>query len=153
MRQYIKKLGDSLAVVSGLLMSLLMALLVIDVVMRNLGYPLHGVAELSVFVMMIVIYLGFAHCESENTHVRLEFLTDKLPAKGKRRLNRVVWALSLGTVGLLTYAVVGDALTSFRRNDSIEGIINLPIWPTKFVMSVGMFAFLLQVIVSGNRSD
>ncbi|WP_282611393.1 TRAP transporter small permease [Pelagibius sp. Alg239-R121] len=153
MRALIKKVGGLFSVIAGLLMSVLMAVLVLDIVMRNLGYPLQGMAELSVFVMMIVIYFGFAHCEAEDQHVRLQFLTNRLPQNIKQMTSFLVWILGFITVGILTYAVVVDAAQAYQRNDAIEGVVNLPIWPTKFAMCIGMAIFFLQILTRDHRQD
>ena len=51
--------------------------------------------------------------------------------------------LAVGTICLLFYAVTTDAWSAFKTNSSIEGIVDLPIWPTKFIMVVGMVFFFL----------
>ena len=49
---------------------------------------------------------------------------------------------ALGTVGLLLYAVLTNAIASFRNNEAIEGTVELHIWPVKFLMVVGLVFFL-----------
>ncbi|MCH7751978.1 MAG: TRAP transporter small permease [Planctomycetes bacterium] len=123
-------------------------LLIIDIVFRSMDMPLHGLAELSVFVMMIVIYLGLSRCEEHSEHVGLEFAINKLSSKARRVAVAVAQFLAVATVGLMFYAVTTDAWSAFETNSSIEGLVDLPIWPTKFVMVVGMVFFLLQAIIN-----
>ena len=52
--------------------------------------------------------------------------------------------LAVATIGLMFYAVTTDAWSAFETKSSIVGLVALPIWPTKFVMVVGMVFFLLQ---------
>ena len=56
--------------------------------------------------------------------------------------------LAVAAVGLMFYDVLTDAWSSFETNNSIEGLIDLPIWPTKFIMVVGMVFFLFQAVVN-----
>ncbi len=148
MKAFLHKANRLLAGVAGWLMLAMMVLLIIDIVFRSLDMPLHGLAEASVFVMMIVIYLGLSRCEEYSEHVGLEFAINKLSEKMRSVMAAAVQFLAVATVGLMFYAVTTDAWSAFETNSSIEGLIDLPIWPTKFVMVVGMVFFLLQAIVN-----
>ncbi len=148
MKAFLHKANRLLAGFAGWLMLAMMMLLIIDIVFRSADMPLHGLAELSVFVMMIVIYLGLSRCEEYSEHVSLEFATNKLSNKARRVVAAAVQFLAVATVGLMFYAITTDAWSAFETNSSIEGLIDLPIWPTKFIMVVGMVFFLLQTIVN-----
>ena len=148
MAAFIEKVGRFLSGFTGWLMVAMMMLLVIDLVARSLGYPLQLMAELSVFVMMIVIYLGFARCEHEREHVGLEIVTNLLSWTNRRRIAYLAQGLAVITVALLLYAIIADAKYAFDTNSAIEGVVDLPLWPTKFIMVVGMVAFLAQAIVN-----
>ncbi len=148
MKAFLHKANRLLAGFAGWLMLAMMMLLIIDIVFRSADMPLHGLAELSVFVMMIVIYLGLSRCEEYSEHVGLELATNKLSNKARRVVAAAVQFLAVATVGLMFYAITTDAWSAFETNSSIEGLIDLPIWPTKFIMVVGMVFFLLQTIVN-----
>lgn len=148
MQSIVSKANNLLSAITGWLMLLMMGILVVDVIWRTFAQPLLGMAEMSVFVMMIVIYLGFARCEEYGDHVRLEFLVDL--AKGRVRQGMVLLARLLAaiTVAALFYAVTTDAWNAYLTNDSIEGMVSLPIWPTKFIMVAGMSLFFLQTLLN-----
>lgn len=133
---------------TGWLMVVMMLLLIADVVARGAGAPLQGMAELSVFVMMIVVYLGFSRCEEKGEHVSLEFALNLLPARTKLLFLAISQFIAVVTICLLFYAVLTDAWSSFLTNSAIEGTIEIPLWPTKFIMVVGMVFFVLQGIVN-----
>ena len=109
MKVFLHKANRLLAGFAGWLMLAMMMVLVIDIVFRSVDMPLHGLAELSVFVMMIVIYLGLSRCEEHSEHVGLEFAINKLPNKGRRIAVAVVQFLAVATVGLMFYAITIDA--------------------------------------------
>ncbi len=148
MKVFVHKVNRLLAGFAGWLMLAMMMLLVINIVFRSMDFPLHGLSELSVFVMMIVVYLGLSRCEEYSEHVGLEFAINKLSNKSRRAMAAVAQLLAVITVGLMFYAVTTDAWSAFETNSSIEGLIDLPIWPTKFVMVIGMVFFLLQAIIN-----
>lgn len=146
MRIFFHKINQILSGFCGWLMLAMMILLVVDIIGRTAGNPLQGMAELSVFVMMIVIYLGLARCEENREHVGLEIIVNALPHTTKRYMVFISHLLAVATVGLLLYAVFQNALSSFENNEAIEGTVELRIWPVKFFMVVGLFFFLVQTI-------
>ena len=148
MKQWVHRANQWLSGLAGWLMFAMMMLLVTDVVFRSFGSPLLLMAELSVFVMMIVIYLGFSRCEEEHEHVRLSFVVNALPERVRPRVNAVANFVAVVVIALLLFAVSRDAWSSFITGSAIEGMTDIPIWPTKFIMVVGMVIFLLQGIVN-----
>jgi TRAP-type C4-dicarboxylate transport system permease small subunit len=144
MRKITHKINQVLAGFCGWLMLAMMLLLVVDVITRLIGQPIQGMAELSVFVMMVAIYLGLARCEELREHVALELLRNFLPARKRRTLDWINASLAVVTVGIFSYAVIDNAIFSFLRNESLEGTVELPIWPTKFIMVVGIVFYMIQ---------
>ena len=148
MQKLMSRLNGLLSGFTGWLMLAMMLMLVADFVARLFGLPLQDMAQMSVFVMMIVIYLGFSRGEEMHDHVALEFVTDKLPRGPRRRLLQIAQVLAVLTVAILLYAVAGNALMAYRQNEAIEGAMQIPTWPTKFVMVLGLVAYLAQTILN-----
>ena len=148
MRQWIHHANQFLSGLAGWLMFAMMMLLIADVIMRTFGKPLLLMAELSVFVMMIVIYLGFPRCEEQHEHVRFEFLVNVLAPDARSKTRTAANLVAVAVIALLLYAVAKDAWSSYLTGSAIEGMTDIPIWPTKFIMVVGMVIFLLQGIVN-----
>ena len=148
MKQWVHRANQWLSGLAGWLMFAMMMLLVTDVVFRSFGRPLLLMAELSVFVMMIVIYLGFSRCEEGHEHVRLSFIVNALPERVRPKIDAITNFVAVAVIALLLFAVSRDAWSSFVTGSAIEGMTDIPIWPTKFIMVVGMLIFLLQGIVN-----
>ena len=144
MSSLISKINQYLAAFCGWLMIGMMLLLVADIISRGIGKPLQGMAELSVFVMIIVIYLGLARCEQHREHVNLELVTNFLPAGGRHLAAILSQGLAVVTIAILLYAVFQNTLDSYAANESIEGTMELRIWPVKALMVAGLVGFLLQ---------
>ncbi len=157
MKAFFRKINQILSEFCGWLMLAMMILLVIDIIARTIEKPIQGIAELSVFVMVIVIYLGLARCEEHGEHVGLEVVVNALPDKARRMLVALTRLVAAGTVGLLLYAVFQNTLASFQNSESIEGVVELRIWPVKVFMVVGLFFFFIQtirhIIDAANRKD
>lgn len=148
MRDFAHRANRLLAGFAGWLMVAMMLLLVTDIVFRTADRPLHGLAEVSVFVMMVVIYLGFSRCEEYREHVKLDIVVRFLSQRARRLLAAVVQFLATATVAVMSYAVTVDAWSAYVTGSAIEGLVDLPIWPTKFVMVLGMSLFLLQSVIN-----
>ncbi|MBK0326104.1 TRAP transporter small permease [Rhodobacteraceae bacterium F11138] len=148
MQRVISAINAVLSGFTGWLMFAMMLILVADFVARLFGLPLQDMAQLSVFVMMIVVYLGFSRCEEHHEHVGLEFITNRLPDGMRRRLLQFSQILAVLTVGLLLYAVAKNAGKAYVQNEAIAGAVQIPTWPTKFIMVLGLVAFLMQAILN-----
>jgi len=148
MRSFFEKTNQILSGFCGWLMIGMMLLLVADIVGRSINRPIQGMAEFSVFVMMIVIYFGLARCEQHREHVGLELVVKALPPRARRVATIATHVVAVCTVGLLLYAVFLNAVSSYRNNESIEGTTELHIWPVKVLMVAGLFFFLVQTILN-----
>jgi TRAP-type C4-dicarboxylate transport system permease small subunit len=132
----------------GWLILAMMILLVIDIIGRTISRPIQGMAELSVFVMMVAIYLGLARCEEHREHVGLEIIINALPHTMRLLMRLLIYVLALVTVGILLYAVFQNAVASFRSNEAIAGTVELRIWPVKFIMVIGLVFFWVQTLIN-----
>jgi len=147
MRSFFHKINQVLSGFCGWLMLAMMLLLVVDIVARTIGRPIQGMAELSVFVMMVVIYLGMARCEENREHVNLEIILNAVSPPLRRIMEFFFHLLAFVTVSLLFYTVTLNAWSAFQRHEAIEGTVEMPIWPVKFVMVVGLAFFWIQVVI------
>lgn len=148
MKTFVHKMNQILSGFTGWLMLAMMILLVVDIITRSYFKPIQGMAVMSVFVMMIVIYLGLARCEEHKEHVNLEIVANALPPLPRRLMGFLSYLLALGTVGLFFYSMLVDAISAYRTHESIEGTVELPTWPVKFIMVVGLLFFLFQTLVN-----
>ena len=129
MRKWAHNVNQFLSGLAGWLMFAMMMLLVADVITRSFDMPLQLMAELSVFVMMIVIYLGFSRCEEHGEHVRLQFAVNALPKRAKSIVASAAQLLAVAVIGLMLYAVTGDAEYALWENgDSYqaENLVDVP---------------------------
>jgi len=148
MKTFFHQANQILSGFCGWLMLAMMILLVIDIITRSIARPLQGMAELSVFVMMIVIYLGLARCEEHKEHVSLEIALIYLPPAIRNIMGLLSYLLAVGSAGLLLYAVLQNAINSFRTHEALEGTVELYIWPVKFVMVIGLIFFWIQTLIN-----
>jgi TRAP-type C4-dicarboxylate transport system permease small subunit len=148
MKTVFHKINQILSGFCGWLMVSMMTLLVIDIIARTMRKPIQGMAELSVFVMMVVIYLGLARCEENKEHVSLELVVKALPRPAQGVMSVISHLMALGIVGLFLYSVLMNAINSYVRNEAIEGTVEMHIWPVKFIMVIGLTFFFVQTLIN-----
>lgn len=148
MRSVLHRINQWLSGFCGWLMLAMMLLLTVDIVGRTIKRPIQGMAELSVFVMMVVIYLGLARCEEHMEHVNLEIAKNLVPPRPRKVVELGAAILALATAALLLYAVATNAWAAYTSNESLEGTVEMFTWPVKFIMVVGLVFYVLQTFVN-----
>jgi TRAP-type C4-dicarboxylate transport system permease small subunit len=147
MRTLFHKINQTLSAFCGWLMLIMMFLLVVDIVSRTFHQPIYGLAEGSVFVMMITIYLGMARCEENREHVRLELLLDALPSRVRRPFESGVFGIELATILIFFYAVVLDFLKAYQTGESVlGGTMEFYLWPIKVFTVIGLVFYLVELV-------
>lgn len=148
MKHFFHKTNEVLSAFCGWLMLVMMVLLVVDVCSRNVGKPIQGMAELSVFVMMIVIYLGMARCEEHKEHVNLEIVKNAFSPRIERVIELLAYILALISIGIFFYALLQDTIASYVSREALAGVVELRLWPVKVVMVVGIAFFWTQTLIN-----
>lgn len=147
MRMVFHTINQGLSGFCGWLMLIMMFLLVVDIVSRTFHQPISGLAEMSVFVMMITIYLGMARCEENREHVRLELLLEKLPSRVRRPFESTVFAVELVTILIFFYAVVVDFYKAYATSESVlGGTMEFYLWPVKAFAVIGLTFYLVELV-------
>ena len=129
-------------------MSVVMFLLLADILFRTFATPIMGVAELAMFVMIGTVYAGLANCEMEKGHVRVSSVIELFPPKLHRFVILATYVIAAITIGLATWAMCSNAWASYSDKEGIAGAVNYLLYPVKFVMSLGMILYLIQIIIN-----
>ncbi len=146
MRALFHTVNQALSGFCGSLMFIMMVLLCLDIVTRTFHRPIYGLAEMSVFVMMIAIYLGMARCEEHREHVRLEFLLGALPPRIRRPFEAGVFTVELLTILVFFYAVVLDFFKAYQTGESVlGGTMEFYLWPVKAFTVIGLAFYLVEL--------
>lgn len=124
----------------------LAGLLIIDVLFRELFWPLQFIPELSVFVMVAVTYLGLSPSEEHDEHVRISYMADRLPCNWSYFLQIVVQVITVITVILFLWAISSNAIDSFNSGEGTEGMFTIKLWRIKFIMVFGVAVFLAETV-------
>lgn len=110
--------------------------------------PVTWLADVSVFLMIIGIYLGLALCEQRGQHVRIEILDSLLRGRAQQFLDFLVALLQEVTVIFMIWAMYKHTLRSVRMDESVSGLVPLAVWPVKILVCAGIVLYLLQVTIT-----
>lgn len=119
----------------GMLFALpLMFLTVADVLGRAfLDKPIPGSFEVSEYMLSILILLGAAYTQQVKGHVRVSYLTEKLPPRVQVLCALVTTGASLFIVSILVWQGYVDAVQERAVSDQLR----IPQWPFKMLVAVG----------------
>ncbi|MFW5330185.1 TRAP transporter small permease [Hydrogenophaga sp. ZJX-1] len=139
---------DSMTVISGLAIALMMIHITLDVVMRNFfNYPLPGtITIVSYYYMAITAFMPLAFAEQKSAHISVEVITEQMPKGVQRHLAGWMLLFSAAVFALMTLRSWEEAVSKYGIKASIvQGEDSLPVWPTYFLLPLGCLLMFLVV--------
>lgn len=148
MQQLVNAIARVLAVVAGIVLVVLIVINGVYAVARNaLGVNVVGVFETSEVLLPIVALLALAETQRRGDHVSVELLVVRLPD----RVASLVEAVGLLTVSIFlswsTYVSFGGAFESYRSGEYRMGLAEVPVWPARLAIALGLGSLVLQLLV------
>lgn len=140
---------DTMTVISGLAIALMMVHIVLDVVLRNFfNYPLPGtMTVVSYYYMAIAAFMPLAFAEQKSAHISVEVITERMPGVVQRHLAGWMLLFSAVVFALLTVRSWEEGMSKYGIKASIvQGESSFPIWPTYFFLPVGCLLMFLVVV-------
>jgi len=144
----LQKINKICAELCGWMLCLVMVFLLIDIVSRFMGSPVLGVAEMAMFTVMAMVYLGLGNCEMRKGHVQVESLIMKLPKPMQNALSSIMYILSIATIGIAAFALSVNAYEAYQDMESITGLVPYPLFPVKTIMSFGLWVYFVQLVIN-----
>ena len=144
MHEFLRRLSIYSSNLCGWFLAILMVSLFLDIVLRTLGHPILGGAELSMIVMLTTVYLGLANCEQVHGHIVVDFFHDRIPPKAAKFLDIMCGILCFATLVICTWAMFVNTMDSYNGDEAMAGLIPLVIWPIKAVITFGLGLYALQ---------
>lgn len=119
-----------------------------EVVSRGIfGSPTMWSFDVSSYLMLLIIFLGAAYVFQINRYVRIDFLYNFLPIKGRRVIDVIEPLLSLTWIGILTWQSGKFAFRSLREGIGSGTELELPVGYIQIVIFIGAVLLLLQVLL------
>ncbi|MGI9494095.1 MAG: TRAP transporter small permease [Geminicoccaceae bacterium] len=128
MRLY-DRLIAGLAGLAGITLFVIAAMIVIDVVLRNVGLrPPQAISALTEYGLLYATMAAAPWLVRTGGHVTIQTLTERLPDGVRATLRRVVLIAVVVLCLILSIAALGMAAESFSRGDVDVRSIDLPRW-------------------------
>lgn len=138
-----------MARLTGALIIVIMVAVVIDAILRGMmGIAVWGVLELGVLLLLALIYLGLPATQANRENFRVSILAERFPPWFDRVITSLLLALQLTVIGILVWASWRSTLYSFNRDEVSFGIVQIPLWPSRGMVSLGLSLLWLQSLAA-----
>ena len=146
-KTYDRLLGALMAL-SCVMLAVAMLLVCLDVFMRYLfNTPILWAMDVCEFILVGIVSLGMAWLLKDESHVRMDFLVERLSPRKQAFLsavNAIIGAVTLAVI--LRYGVVEIADLWQRRYAVETGVLRIPKVSLLIPIALGLFLFLIQFI-------
>lgn len=156
--RFYDRITDACGAAAAMLVLAVTALIVIDVILRNVARaPLGYSVELSEYTMLFITTLTAPWLLKRGEHVRIDLLLQRLPPAIGWLCEIVCDLVGLALSVLLTYYGVRVAIASFDSGTKLVKQFTIPEWwmllplPLMFALLVIGFLLRLQACASGPR--
>lgn len=128
----------------------LLAILVVNAVeitLRRLtGSGFGGVVEISEVLLVAAVYFALAYAQREGAHVSTSVVTGRLPSKVRASLRLLGFVVAAGLFLWMAWETGARGWTSFQRGETRMGLREVPIWPGRLAIPVGLVLLTIQAV-------
>jgi TRAP-type C4-dicarboxylate transport system permease small subunit len=157
-RKLLDALYDGAAWLAALFMVGLLAMVLLSIVSRQLGFHVPGTDAYAGYLMAASGFLALAHTLKKGEHIRVTLLLGHL--KGAARRGMEIWALAAASALALLFAFYSGRLVwqSRQFHDISTGNDATPLWIPQLGMAIGTailaIAFIDELVLElrGRRS-
>ena len=139
-------LYDASAALAALAMVVLLAMVLLSIVSRQIGFNVPGVDAYAGYMMAGAGFLALAHTLKRGEHIRVTVLLGAL--KGAWRRGLELWSLAAGSALALLFAGYSVRLSwqSYRLHDISTGNDATPLWLPQIAMAAGTVILLIAFV-------
>jgi TRAP-type mannitol/chloroaromatic compound transport system permease small subunit len=139
----------AMARITGVLIIVIMIAVVIDAVLRGmLGIAIWGVLEVGVLLLLALIYLGLPATQANRENFRVSIFAERFPPWVDRIVTWLLLAVQLGVLGVLCWTSWRSSIYSFNRDEVSFGIVQIPLWPSRAMVSIGLSLLIIQSLMA-----
>jgi len=134
--------------IAGVLILLAMMMITVaDVIMRYFFHrPIIGSMEISVLLMVCVVFLGIGWCALNDGHISVDIITNKLSKRGRALLNSFDNIVTLVLALIITWRSFMEAV-HVKNMEVSSPLLAIPRYPFVFVTSFGFLLLFLAALI------
>jgi TRAP-type C4-dicarboxylate transport system permease small subunit len=137
--------GNALAIAGAFIVVLLAFPIAFDAIARKAGHPTTWAFDLSLYLMVALVYLSVAGGIHSGHHFRVGLLTDRVPVLA--RASRYVDGISVLLFGLaLTIAGANLVATSYATDIRSTTLLAVPLYIPQILLPIAGIVLCLQAI-------
>ncbi len=138
----------ALLIIATLALILMATIIAVNILGRSLfGKPILGTIEIAGLAGVVFASIAVPFVEKERRNVFMEVLVTKFPPRMKAFTDAFVLLVSLGVIGVLTWAMFRESNYSASYTE-VTTVMRIPVAPFKYIWSVG--AALLSAVLLWN---
>ncbi|NYT22658.1 TRAP transporter small permease [Alcaligenaceae bacterium] len=147
LEKQIRRLSIGLAILG---MAILMALIlvgVLDALLRHMsGKSVPGLVETTEILLVATVYLPIAFAYRHDAHVSADVALTLFPARWHKPMEMLGLLISIGLLIPVSYFSWEATVASFTSGEMRWGAVQLPLWPGRLSLSLGLSALALEVV-------
>jgi TRAP-type C4-dicarboxylate transport system permease small subunit len=137
---------DGAMFLANVCMAAMLVLVCLNVILRYVfGQPIYWGDEVMIYLMVLLVFLGFGYMLIENRHVRMTAIMERLSVRTQNILWIIISLLGIGYFIILLLAGLYITTDSFQIG-FISTITGWPIGPWQVVMCIGLAILLMACI-------
>lgn len=127
---------------------IMMAWLFAEIVLRlTIRSPIPGTIEIvSNYFMVAMVFLPLAYAQKRRDHIWVTLFTLRFPPRLNQVLDLIACVIGLLYVFSIAWFSWQAATQAMAVGEYQPGVINVLIWPARFLVPLGAFAFALQYL-------
>lgn len=142
-------LSRALAALAAVLIFALVIATSADILSRNLiGEPIRGVFEYTEVALVIIVFLGIPYTMQVSGHVEIDSFMRRVPQRASRILSIVGLVFVIPFVGWWAMSSWEVAVSAWRVGEARMGVMQVPVWPARFLVPLGAVLLFLEIIIS-----
>ena len=146
---WVASASRAMARITGVLIILIMIAVVIDAVLRGMmGIAIWGVLEVGVLLLLALIYLGLPATQANRENFRVSIFAERFPPWVDRIVTWLLLGVQLAVLGILCWTSWRSSIYSFNRDEVSFGMVQIPLWPSRAMVSVGLTLLIIQSITA-----
>jgi TRAP-type C4-dicarboxylate transport system permease small subunit len=134
----LKVLCKAMNYIACFALTVMMALIVIDVLLRAASYPFVGTFEIVSLLMGVVVGFGIPQVSLDRGHVYMEFLVEKFSKQNQNLMNTLTRILCLFLFICIGYNMINIG-ARFHASGEVSPTIKLPFYPLAYSIAVCCF--------------
>ena len=141
----VRQLCGLINIIAGIAITFIMALTVMDVILRSFRRPILGTYELVAFSGAVVIGFAIPLTSWMRGHIYVDFFTGKLPKAARSICNLITRCMGIGLFFLIGWNLIKVGI-DLHNTGEVSLTLQLPFYPIAYGVAVACFVQCLVLL-------